>query len=280
MYKKLFVSLFAVALIFGFSGVSMADGGPYADAGSSTGAVVGSSYEFNGWGAGIGGANAKVFAPKTGDFSFANSNFGAAGAYSAQKVKSDAWGAGLGVVETEAYGTALQGSGAVVDLGNGNWAVGSQSSGASYDAWSKGFIYDRSKGNASTIGGTLVGAANFDIGNTTVGMSGAAVGSMGNAYAGCHRYDTDVWGSGSVEHNSLAVRGPGAAWTHGNAAYEYNNDGRHRAAGAGFAATGGVSTVTTRPNGAITAHAMSGSISSSGPVSTSGGTYINTLSMP
>jgi len=277
MNRKLFAILFAVALIFGFTGMSMAVG-PYADAGSSAGGIAGSDYDVSGCWFGFGKAKAKVYAPKTGDFSFAGPNFGAAGAYSSQKVKSSAKGFGLGIVETDAYGTALQGSGAIVDLGNGNWAAGNQSSGASYDAWSKGFIYDKSMGNAFTIGGTLVGAANFDIGNTTVGMSGAVTGSMGNAYAGCHSYDTDAWGSGSVIHNSYANRGSGTAWTYGTASYNYNNDGYHNASGAGFAATGGISTVTTYPNGSITAHAMSSSMSSTGgPINTGGGVYINTI---
>lgn len=277
MNKKLFAVLFAVGLLFAISGTSMATS-PFADAGSSTGAVVGSDYTFSGWGSDIGGANANAYAPNTGDFSFAGPNFGAAGAYSGQNVDSNAWGAGFGVVTTHAYGTALQASGAVTDLGNGNWASGNQMSGASYDASSRGFLADVSLGNANTVGGTITGAASFDIGNTTVGMSGAAVGSMGNAYAGCHSYDTDVWGSGSVEHNSYALRGPGVAYTHGTASYNYTNDGYHNASGAGFAATGGISTVTTSPNGAVSAHALSTSMSSTcGPVATNGGVYINTI---
>jgi hypothetical protein len=275
--KKLFAILCAVMLIGAFTASSaMAD--PYADAGSSTAYEVGSDYKVTGLCVGTGEANSKVFAPKTGDFSFANSNVGAAGAYSAQKVKSDAWGAGFGIVETSAHGQAIQGSGAVVDLDNGNWAYGEQMSGASYDASSKGCLFDLSKGNASTIGGTLVGAANFNAGNTTVGMSGAVVGSAGKAHAGCHEYDTDAWGNGSVEQASYASRGDGQAWTHGTASYNYHNDGYHNASGAGMAATAGKSTVTTRPNGVIKAHSVSGSFSSTGgPVTTEGGTYISNL---
>jgi hypothetical protein len=274
--KKLFVVLFAVGLIFGLTGMSMATG-PTSWSSSDGAGLASANYNVDGCWFGIGGANANVYAPRTGSFDFATSNFGAAGAYSGQSVNSDAWGAGLGMVKTEAYGEAQQFSNAGVDLGNGNWAAGSQTSGASYDASSMGFLGDVSLGNACTIGGTLAGAANFDIGNTTVGMSGAAVGSTGNAYAGCNYYDTNVRGNGNVEQASYAGRGAGGAWTHGTASYNYNNDGYHNASGAGFAATTGVSTVTTMPNGTITAHALSMSISTSGPVNTSGGVYIDTF---
>jgi len=277
MNKKLFAVLFAVGLLFAITGTSMATG-PSSYANSDGAGLAGATYGVDGWGFAIGGADANVYAPKTGDFDFANSNFGAAGAYSGQSVNSDAWGLGVGKIKTSAYGEAQQFSNAGVDLGNGNWAYGSQNSGASYDASSKGYFFDASAGSADTIGGTLVGAANFDIGNTTVGMSGAAVGSMGDAYAGCSSYDTDVWGNGSVAQNSYATRGGSWAGTSGTASYSYANDGYHNVNGAGLAATAGISTVTTFPNGTVSAHALSASMSSTcGPVTTNGGVFVTTF---
>jgi hypothetical protein len=275
--KKLFTSLFVVALLFGFTGMSMA--GPSSYANSDAAGAASAEYTIGGWGIGIGGANANIYAPQTGNFDFATPNFGAAGAYSGQSVDSDAWGIGLGKVNTAAYGEVQQVSNAGVNLDNGNWASGSQMSGANYTAESQRLGLDVSLGNANTIGGTLVGAASFDIGNTTVGMSGAAVGSMGNAYAGCSYYDTNVYGEGFVAQGSYAVRGSNQAWTYGTASYSYNDDGSHNASGSGYAATGGISTVTTSPNGAVSAHALSASVSSTGgPIMTSGGVSISTFS--
>jgi hypothetical protein len=273
--RKTLSLIFAIMLVLGFTGIASAE---KAKAWNDTGAVAGSNYSLDGWGFAIGKADGKVYAPKTGSFTVKGNDAAAAGSYSSQKAKSDAWGLGCGMVNTQAYGEVGQASGALAKANKGNWAEGSQYSGASYYASSRSFGFDRSEGMAETTGGTLVGAANFDIGNTNVGMAGAVTGSAGKAYAGCHTYDTDVWGQGGVAHSSYASKGASEAGTSGYANYSYNKDGRHYVTGGGFAATGGISTVTTHNNGAVTAHAMSGSVSSTcGPVGTSGGVHIDTF---
>lgn len=277
--KKFGIS-FIIMLVFMFIS-SLAFAGNY-----GTVYDVGANYKAAGNNLAIGDAHAKVFAPKGNTGDFGGNNYAVDYAWSGQKVKSSAWGLSNGKVKTVAFGMAGQYSDAAVDLGNGNWAVGGEFTSADYFVVGKGYCYNASRGKAQVIGGTVAGAASFERGNTTIGMAGAATGGYGTAKA-CSRRAivgprTHVYATGEVYHASYAERGNGQAWTYGSAMYTSNTYGGHKVSGYGFAATGGISTVKTKPNGAIIAKAASLSISgASGKARTKavtgGGVYISNL---
>jgi len=268
--KRIFAVLAILSLVF-LAGPAMADS---ADSYAGAAGVAGSTYDANGYLFSGGEANANVARPVKVNFDTRN----VAGAFSSQSVDSDATAYGLSFrpQSVTAYGEAQQWTGASVNPAYGTWAVGSQSSGAKYNAKDSGLFCAYVEGDATTTGGTLVGAARFDTSRSSTAVAGAVTGSSGNAYAGCDSYDTDVWGSGSVEHSTYANKGAGEAWTGGSASYSYYDDGRHFASGSGMAGTFGMSNVTRGCNG-VTATAVSTSFSTNGPTNANGGTHIDTF---
>jgi len=270
--KKFFVLFAVLSLVF--AGTAIAGPGHWAS--TDAGGVAGGTYDANGYFLSGGKINAKVNKPV--EMSFSTNNV--AGALSGQKVTADGFAGSLcprrPYQSVEVYGEAGQASAAFVNPNPGTWAYGSQTSGASFNATDHGFFTARAEGKACTVGGTLVGAARFDTRRSSTSVAGAVTGSMGSAYAGCDSFDTDVWGSGYVEHGTYANKGAGEAWTYGDAAYSYNNDGRHHASGGGLAATVGYSNVRYTRCG-VTAAAKSLSFSTFGPTNASGGVHINTF---
>lgn len=275
--KKLFTSLIAVLFCLVMVAPVMANGAS-SDAYQGTNYEVGSYYSADSPYFTMGHANSKVFAPEGNDYAGTNVAYG----WSSQKVRSNASAFGpCGDNETaETHGYVEQYSGAYVDLGNSTWAEGGQVSGAGYYAFDEGQHHAHVHGMAKTTGGTLVGAVVFDNPNSQTAMSGAVTGSMGNAHVGCQDRETYTMGMGEVAHSTFAQKDNGMAWTYGDASYNYETNGYNHAHGAGFAATGGISNVTVRPNGSITARSMSGSFSSTGSGAyTEGGTHISSFDM-
>ena len=73
----------------------------------------------------------------------------------------------------------------------------------------------------------------------------------------------NVYGDGLVGHGTYAHNNNAEAWTSGGAGYVYDSTGTNSVSGAGFAGTGGYSTVIHTP-GATEAHAGSISFAGSG----------------
>jgi hypothetical protein len=275
--KKFFSLIAVVVSIFMISGSALAVG---AYANSGTDYTVGSNYSANGWFYSNGEANAKAYRPVEGSFVTRN----VAGAFSLQKVESNAWARrGLyGNAYTNAYGESFQYSEAYVNPNPGTFAGGGQSSVAGYyaedhDGWFN--PYANTEGNATTMGGTLVGATRFDTNNSSVSMAGALTGSLGHSYAGCNEYDTWTAGEGYVEHGTYANKHGAEAWTGGNASYGYETNGYHHSMGAGLAGTVGMSNVEYTRHG-VTAKARSMSFSTNGNTSVNGGTHITSMYAP
>jgi len=248
----------------------------YADFGSVPGqSIAGAKYDANSWFISTGSAWGKIYSP-TGN-SFVGSNL--AGAYSSQKVKSCA--AAFGLIPkrpyqtAEVWGQATQWSIAGIDLGNGNWANGGQTSWSGYYAKDTGYFLAKASGDAETIGGTLAGAYKYDDANKSVGMAGAVTGSYGYANANCDIKNTYTGGFGVVNHASYASNHGAQAWTGGSANYNYQTAGQGYASGCGYAGTFGISKVNFNPNtGHLTATAKSISFSSGGSTNANGGVHI------
>lgn len=273
--KKIFGSLVAVLFCLVMV-VPVAADDASSNAYQGTDYKVGSYYSADSPWFTMGNANSKVFAPKGNDYAETN----VAGAWSSQKIKSNAFAFGpCGDREiAEVYGNAYQHSGAYVNLGNNTWAKGDQISGAGYYGLTKRSHFAGAKGNAETTGGTLVGAIVLDSSNSQTAMSGAVTGSKGKAHVNGYIRDTYTQGEGFVANATFAQKGNGAAWTYGDASYSYETNGYNHICGAGLATTGGISTVTTRPNGSIKASSRSGSFSSTGSGAyTEGRTHISSF---
>jgi len=256
---------------------AMANGGS-SWANQGTDYEVGGSYDANGKWISGGKVTATAFAPVGGKYEGSN----VAGAYSGQKVESKAYATGFWPTKpyqsANVHGTAYQWSSTGVDLGNGNWAVGSQESWSGYNASDNGYFSAHAAGSAETYGGTLAGAYRHDTANSSIGMAGAVTGSFGFSNAYCNNYDTWTGGRGKVGHGSYASNHGAQARTGGSASYGYNTNGGHHAAGYGFAGTFGVSKVTHNPGGATTATARSFSFSSSGGrTNSNGGVYMSSF---
>lgn len=140
--------------------------------------------------------------------------------------------------------------GGYADVGARNNS-GASYNGVDYGSWWPWDTDSAVNGGAGAYGNTEVGA--YTEGNYSE--------AWGNTYSESDAFQTgwgsvNAYGGGNIGHLTIArdsnIYGSGIAYTHGDAAYSYNNNGFGRVSGAGGADTFGVSWVNTYSNGIST----------------------------